>query len=152
MNILPLLLIAAIATGCTSTYDARLNGTWKSNREATIAEVFRRDPRWQETSPEKAEAYKDIYGHMVLTYTDNVVSMQNQWDSGTFEYRVVDRGEDYVIIRTKGGFADDLDCRIDFDDDLSGYWIDSGWPTPEKFDKIHTEQEAEGDGERRSAP
>ncbi len=35
-----------------------------------------------------------------------------------------------------GGFDEQQDLRISFSEDLSIYWIDSGWGVREKFDKM----------------
>jgi hypothetical protein len=139
MKTLLTLLASLVAVGCATSFDPRLNGSWKSNREATVAEAFQSDSRWNDAPPEKVARFKDIFGHMVLTYTNRQVTMRYKVDPGTFRYTVVDIGEDFVVIKTRGGFADDQDCRIEFEDELSSYWIDADSGLREKFDRIGTE-------------
>ena len=132
--------ICSLLTGCVVRYDARLNGTWHSNREATVAEAVRRDPRWLQAPPEKFERFSDIFGHMTVTYSNDVITsnFKDQLDIG--HYRVVECGEDFVVIRIREGIRRDENIRIDFTDNRESYWIDVGLlPMREKFDKINAE-------------
>jgi hypothetical protein len=128
--------------GC-SRDDIRLHGTWHSNREASVAAAFQRDPRWTNAPLEKVERLKDVYGHMTLTYSNGKVTSTYRGETGSFPYRVVKRGADFVVIRTGGSAIDSgHDIRIEFVDGGAGYWSDSGpdaWTgasTREKFDRV----------------
>ncbi|HRZ57518.1 MAG TPA: hypothetical protein P5525_18935 [Candidatus Paceibacterota bacterium] len=62
--------------------------------------------------------------------------MRHRGEEGTFRYRVVERGEDYVAIKTTGAFPD-RNTRLRFVEGGSAYWLE----TPlggleEKFDKV----------------
>ena len=62
------IFVVALVAGCARD-DARLQGTWRSNREATVAAAFQRDPRWTNAAPEKVERFGDMFGHMTITYS-----------------------------------------------------------------------------------
>ena len=51
MKPVALFLSLVVCAGCSSD-DVRLHGTWRSNREATVAEIFRADAHWATASPE----------------------------------------------------------------------------------------------------
>ena len=80
--------------------DPRLHGTWHSNRDATVAAAFQRDPRWTNSPPERVERFRDIFGHMTITYSNGVQTADYKGEVESFRYRVVDRGADYVVIRS----------------------------------------------------
>jgi hypothetical protein len=144
MRYSPILLLSFLLVGCATSqkYDPRLNGTWRSNRDETVAAAFQRDPRWTNAPPEKVAKFKDLFGHMTVTYGKDEVHTQDRDHEYSVRYRVLERGQDYVTIQTKGGgFSDGLSIRIRFVDGGTGYWTDSGKllgnDTPEeKFDKI----------------
>ena len=50
MRFTPFIFVLALVAGC-SRDDARLQGTWRSNRNATVAAAFQRDPRWTNAAP-----------------------------------------------------------------------------------------------------
>ncbi len=136
-----IILITVFLLGCAHSYDSRLNGTWQSNQEETVAEAFRRAPGWKKAPYERVKKFKEMFGHMVITYSNDKVVMNCQEDTCTFNYRIIERGKNFVVIRSVGGLDDDQDLRIEFTEGLSGYWIDAGWDFPEKFDKVKiTEQ------------
>ena len=132
--------IAALLVGCASHRDdLRLQGTWHSNRDATVAEAFRRDPRWTNAAPERVERFRDIFGHMTITYSNGVQTADYRGEVESFRYRVVNRGPDYVVIRSDGTMDKGRDIRIRFVDDGSGYWIDTGplgFGLQERFDRV----------------
>ena len=85
--------------------DARLHGTWCSNRDATVAEVFRSDPKWTNAPPEKQARFRAIFGHMTVTFSNNVVTTHYQDNVDSFGYRVVRRGSDYLVIHYDRGLS-----------------------------------------------
>jgi hypothetical protein len=135
-----LVWICTALGGCATVYDARLNGSWRSNREQTVQEAFRRDPRWLRAAPERVERFKDLFGHMTTSYSNNVIVTRFKDKVDTMHYRVVTQGKDFVVIRIREGVFNDTNIRIDFTDDQKGYWIDGVLsPLREKFDKLSDE-------------
>jgi hypothetical protein len=138
---LPIIVFVLLACFGCSRYDARLNGTWRSNREESVAAAFKRDPRWTNATPEKVERFRDIFGHMTVTYSKNLVTSNYKGEESILKYRLIEKGKDYVVIQTTGtGFGDGL-TRIRFVDQGRGIWVESGkvlgMETPEeKFDRI----------------
>ena len=145
-----LALVALLGCASGDKFDARLNGTWKSNREESVADAFRRDPRWTNAAPEKVERFRDMFGHMTLTYSNGVVTTRFKGEAGTLRYTVLDRGEDYVVIRVHGGIQDGKEIRIRFVDNDKAYWITTqaimGDGLRERFDKVITEQDGAANG------
>ena len=147
LSLLSLLLLA----GCARD-DNRLQGTWHSDREATVAAAFQRDPRWKNVPPNRLARFKDMFGLLTVTYSKGIVYVD---DPITFKngkmvvdnrnqvrsqpYRVVKAGPDYVVIRCDDIMDKGRDIRIRFVDDNAGYWIDMG-PLgnglEEKFNKV----------------
>jgi len=138
MRLAPLVVVLALCTGC-SRDDARLQGTWRSNRDATVAAAFRRDPAWTSAAPEKVERFRDMFGHMTITYSRGTVTSDLRGEVNSFRYRVLESGSDYVVIRSDAPLVRDTDIRIRFVDDDAGYWIDIG-PLgnglEERFDRV----------------
>src|SRR4051794_40089639 len=62
---LALFLIVGFLGGC-ATDDPRLQGAWRSNRDATVATTFQRDPRWTNAPPEKVQRFKDMFGRLTI--------------------------------------------------------------------------------------
>ncbi len=135
-------IVLLLLAGCAHD-DARLHGTWHSDRDATVAAAFQRDPRWTNATPEEIERFKDLYGHMTLTYSNGVVTSTYRGETSAFPYRVVRRGRDFVVIRLGGGATDSgRDIRITFVDGGAAYWYEAGTDpfagasTLEKFDRV----------------
>ena len=124
--------------GCAHE-DQRLHGTWHSNRDATVAAAFQRDPRWTNAPPERVDRFRDIFGHMNITYSNGVQTADYKGEVESFRYRVVDRGTDYVVIRSDTTMDKGRDIRIRFVDGNKGYWIDTGplgGGMEERFDRV----------------
>jgi len=135
-----LILSVWLVAGCSKD-DARLQGTWRSNREATVAAAFERDPRWTNATPEKVERFRDMFGQMTLTYAKGVVTSSYRSEVGSFRYRVVERGTNFVVIRTDGGLDEGRNIKMRFVDGDKAYWIDSGPLSEglqERFDRVTT--------------
>src|SRR3989442_3584987 len=132
MRFTPLILVLALVAGCAHD-DARLHATWHSNRDATVAAAFQRDPRWTNAPPERVERFQDLFGHMTISYSNRVATTDFRDKIETFHYRVVRRGEDRVVLRSDGPLGD---YRIRFVDEGRRYWIDSGFGIEERFDKV----------------
>ena len=131
--------MALALIGCTAcrSYDPRLNGTWRSNREESIVAAVKIDPAWKYASPAAIERFKDIFGQTTFSYSGNRVVCHHQGDEIRFRYKLIERGEDYDIIQ----IMDRFNRRIGFVDGGRAYWSyntnNSGVDIPwEKFDKI----------------
>lgn len=150
--LLPTIIFALLGCSGCGRFDARLNGTWRSNREETVAAAFKRDPRWTNAPPEKVEKFRDLFGHMTVTYSKNHITSNYKGEESSYKYKLVEKGLDYVVIRTPGiTFGNGL-TRIRFVDQGHGIWVDSGTmlgiETPEeKFERI-----TEGGAASRSRP
>jgi hypothetical protein len=130
-----ILVLGLIAT--SDTDDTRLNGTWHSNRDETVADAFKRDPRWTNASPAKIAGFRDLFGHMTITYSNGIGTSLYDGKESTWHYRVVERGNDFVVIRSDAWG----EKRIRFVNGDQGYWIDAGFPArglQEKFDRVST--------------
>jgi len=67
---------------------------------------------------------------MTLTYSNGIVTSTHKGETGSFPYRVVRRGSDFVVIRTGGSAIDSgHDIHIQFVDGDAAYWSDAG-PDP----------------------
>ena len=134
------LIVAALLAGCaTHRDDPRLQGTWHSNREATVAEAFRRDPRWTNAPPERVEQFRDIFGHMTIAYSNGMQTVEFRGETRSFGYRVIERGRDYVIISSQPALDKGRGVRIRFVDHNTAYWIDTGplgLGLQERFDRV----------------
>ncbi|MGP8198292.1 MAG: hypothetical protein ACLQU4_02175 [Limisphaerales bacterium] len=133
-----LILLFFLAAGCTR-HDARLLGTWHSNRDATVAAAFQRDPRWTNAPPDKVARFRDMFGRLTITYGKNTIKAEGVGESGSFPYRVVESGSNYVVIEDDEPLDNGRDIRIRFVNGDSSYWIDAG-PLgdgiEERFDKV----------------
>jgi hypothetical protein len=134
MRFTPLILVLVFVAGCAHD-DARLHGTWRSNRDATVAAAFQLDPRRTNAPPERVERFRDLFGHMTITYSNRVATTDFRDKIETFHYRVVSRGNDSVTLRPDGPFGD---YRIRFVDGGGSYWIDSGFGIEERFDRVQS--------------
>lgn len=138
MRFTPFIFLLALAAGCTRD-DPRLQGTWRSNRDATVSVAFQRDPRWTNAPPERVARFKDMFGHMTITYTKGTMMSDYRGEVGSFAYRVLEKGSNYVVIRSDAPLEKDRDIRIRFVDGDGAYWIDTG-PLgnglEERFDRV----------------
>jgi hypothetical protein len=138
MRFTPFFLVLALVAGCARD-DARLHGTWRSNRDATVAAAFQHDSRWTNAPPAKVERFRDMFGHMTITYTNGMQIADYRGTVESFRYRVVKRGPDFVVIRSDATMDKGRDIRIRFVDGDSGYWIDTGpfgFGLEERFDRV----------------
>lgn len=141
LRVIPFVLMLVALSGCARD-DARIRGTWRSNRDATVAAAFQRDPRWTNALPERVERFRDMFGHMTITYSNGVGVAHYHDETYTFRYRVVRRGPDYLIMRDDSPMDMDRDIRVRFENRDASYWIDTGplgFGLEERFDKIRSE-------------
>jgi len=100
--------------------------------------MFRRDPRWTNAPPERVQKLKDMFGHMRITYSASSITTEFRGEKERLGYMVMDRGDDFVVIRIRGGVEDGQDARIRFVDNARAYWVHS-FAAPsieERFDRV----------------
>ncbi len=134
-----LISIILLFSGCTARYDERLLGSWKSDREGTVAEFVRRFPDRFEGKPEKKEKFSKIFGHQTHTFTPNDVTVEFPDSAYTIRYKVLEIGNDYVLIETYGEYGDEI--KIKFTDNFNSFWLNEDSSFLEKYTKIDTEQQ-----------
>jgi hypothetical protein len=132
-----IVIICLFLCGCATQYDERLLGSWRSDREGTIAEYTRRFPIRFEGNTETKEKFKQIFGNLIHTFTLNDLTVEYEDNVFTVGYKVLKLEKDYVLIKTYG--EDGEEIKIRFVDDLNSYWVNEDSDFPEKFTKINTE-------------
>lgn len=122
----------------SSRTDPRLEGTWRSNKEETVA-------RWRQEGIIPANIIegfeKQLLGKIIATYSGRTLTNKSTFDDWieTTEFRIIESGEDYVIgesftkvhnrvLRWKVRFVEN-GFWISNDELLEGY--------TEKFDRIN---------------
>jgi len=128
-------LIALIA--CRSARpDARLQGTWRSNKDETVS-AWRRDAVLPVKFIDGFES--KVLGKMSVTYSGRRVTSTTGSDwTEVSEYRVVDSGDDFVVVEQFSEvYKRTLRWKVRFVED--GYWISNdeilkGYT--EKFDLV----------------
>lgn len=142
MRFLTTISIMLLLIGCASSgpSDERLNGTWRSNSEATVAEIFRSDPRWADAPQEKRNAFRNLFGHLTSTYSNGTVTMSLHGETLKMGYTVEERGKDFMVIKVGGTKDENRTVHIRFDSENQGYWVKTqtitGEEIEERFDKI----------------
>jgi len=140
MRFIPLILGLVLFAGCASDYP-RLQGTWISNRDATVANAVERVPGWKQATPERLQRFADMFGHLSVTYSNGVEIADFRGEIETAHYRVVGRGADYVIIQSDAATDKGRDIKIRFVDGDTAYWIHSPFAPSgmdERFDKVQS--------------
>ena len=103
-----------------------------------MAAAFERDPRWTNATPAKLEKFKDLFGYMSVTYSNNLTTTDFHDKVESFRYKVKESGTNYVIVHFDTPINQG-DMRITFVDAGAGYWIDGGllgFGLEERFDKV----------------
>jgi hypothetical protein len=132
-----LIVLVAVLSGCaTSIDDSRLQGTWRSNREVTLDEAFRRDPRLTNAPPERIQRFKEMFGHLTLTYSNGISTTLWHGKAESARYRVIKRGSNYVVVRPCDGVESGRDIRLRFVDGDRGYWVQTPLGFEERFDRV----------------
>jgi hypothetical protein len=136
MKICLVLLMALAVCSCSSVpFDPRLNGTWLSNRDETVAAVFASDNRWKTAAVEKVEAFKNSFGKLQVTFDGCRVTTRCGDHTEHFTYKVVSSRDNTLEIETKSN-GQTQRHRIEFTKDNSGYWVNTPMGHKEKFDRI----------------
>jgi hypothetical protein len=133
MKCLLMIVALALVAGCASD-DARLHGTWQSNRDETVSAALRLNPALTNLPPERLKQLKDAYGDLTMTYSNGMAIQNFRGKTEIWRYQVIESGADYVVIRSPmKGIADP---RIRFVDDSKGYWVSGVTKYDERFDKV----------------
>ena len=75
--------------------------------------------------------------HLTMTYTNNVAGFVFGKETGSFRYRVIERGSDFVVIANKVWLSSDHDMWLRFADGGKSYWLHSREVGLDmRFDKI----------------
>jgi hypothetical protein len=133
MKSLLLVCLLALSAGC-ATDDARLHGTWRSNRGATVAAALRQNPSLTNLPPDQLAQFSAVFGQLTMTYARGVVTQGFLGKTNVWPYKVVEKGADFVVIRSPmKGVAD---ARIRFVEQGKAYWVGGVGEYDERFDKI----------------
>ncbi len=129
-------MLIPLLVGC-SEYDERLEGTWKSNKEATVSRFKKESPIAKTASKEKLDKFYDLFGKMVITCKRNSIVSVFDGKKDYGEYRIIEKGSNYVIISSYvKTLKKEYKYKITFVED--GFWIQSKifFKVSEKFDKV----------------
>jgi hypothetical protein len=132
-----IIVTCIILSGCAAHYDERLLGSWKSDREGTVAEFDRRFPGRFKGKPEKKERFSKIFGDLTHTFTPHEMTVEYDDCVSTARYKILKIEGDSVLIKIYGDFKDKL--KIRFSDNHNSYWVNEETDFSEKFTKIGTE-------------
>lgn len=76
---------------------------------------------------------------MTVTYSKGTMTSDYRGEVGSFSYRVLEHGSNFVVIRSDAPLERDRDIRIRFVEGDSAYWIETG-PlgngNEERFDRV----------------
>jgi len=102
--------------------DARLIGTWKSDADATIAEMRKNRP----VAEQQEQALRKIFGRVKVTYTATTLTSDFDGVVETQPYQVVRKDRDSVVIKTRSPISKaEEEFTIRFADSDT-YWIAAG--------------------------
>jgi hypothetical protein len=131
-NPMKLSFIAIVAVtvfaGCTSQ-DARLEGTWKSNRALTMATIENLRPRSQPLTPSTRTTLSGLFGRLTVSYNRGVVvcnmpSIDGRPDIRTsYPYRIVAADADSLVYIARESSAQKPELNHIYFDGPNRYWI-----------------------------
>jgi hypothetical protein len=100
--------------------DSRLIGTWKSDADATIAEL-----RKSRTVTDKQEAaMRKLFGKMTITYAAKTYTTEFDGKLDTQPYQIVSKDRDSVVLKSWSPIENkEVQFRIRFTDSGT-YWVD----------------------------
>lgn len=134
-------LALLIFTSCSTRDDARLNGTWVSNREASLAASMERNPRLTNASPARIIELGSLFGHQSVTYSNGVGISHLYGVDETYHYRVIEKGRDYVVLRASETPGESHEIRLRFEKEAKSYWVRTQYGPSERFDKVESPKE-----------
>ena len=108
------------------TYDARLVGTWRSDRRRTIEEI---EARSDIPEPRRA-ALSALFGHLTLRYTRTHCYSTFKGKTERLPYRVVAANSDSLVVVSPSALAEEESIHHIRFDDLEPrpghYWVSLG--------------------------
>ena len=120
LSIVTCLCLVTLLACRSARFDPRLQGTWRSNKDATVS-------RWQREgvlATRVIDAFRErVLGKMSVTYSGrNVTSTTGSDWTEISEYHVVDSGDDFVVFdQFSNVYKRMLRYRVRFV--RGGYWI-----------------------------
>ena len=101
--------------------DPRLIGTWKSDADATIAELR----KVRAVTEQQERAMRNLFGKMVITYAAKTFTTDFDGKLNTQPYQVMSKDRDSVVLKSWSFTANkDEQYRIRFTDSDT-YWVDA---------------------------
>ena len=94
MKTISILILTAAIAGCR-TYDARLYGTWKSDADRSVSRLSTR----HDLSQDKQEAWRNIFGQMVITFDKRSFTTELRGITNSIPYRVLGKDSYSVVIQ-----------------------------------------------------
>lgn len=130
MHILITLFLLTSAMSCSTLYDDRLQGTFVSDKQATL--IYLKGTG--NYTPEHLDRIGELLGKMKITYNNNNIAVV-EFDGGIRQekFKIIEVSSDHTVIE----YNQCDKYKIIFKDD--GYWASGGiMPSPymEKFKKI----------------
>ena len=140
MRTIPLLILLCVFTGCATSPQKRLIGTWKSNKELTVQTLhYKKEP------PERLrKKIEGLFGKLEVTYTGNKLHAYApdlgfkaaEWNFNT-KYKVLGSDSTSLVVLATDPLTEELKItHIHFEGD-DRYWVyimSTGWK--EYFDRI----------------
>ena len=125
-------------SGCVGQIDNKLIGSWKSNREKSVAECFKVVPSRHNLEPDKQQRFAEIFGNITQTYTENEVTIESKGEIFTVSYKVVERGKNYLVVEYLPEISPEekIQYTLRFEDNFNSYWVNEGTDFPENYTKI----------------
>ena len=77
--------------------EPRLIGTWRSDADATIAELR----KTQTVTEEREQGLRKLFGKMKITYTDKMFTTELDGVVNSQPYQVISKDATSVVIKTK---------------------------------------------------
>ncbi len=85
------------------------------------------------------ERFRDMFGYMTIAYDKGTLTTDYRGQVHSYRYWVVDRGPNFVVIRSDISMYKDHDLRLRFVDGDNAYWIETGGlgsGLEERFDRV----------------
>ena len=73
---------------------------------------------------------------MIRTYTKDTIIFSYKGTTKSYAYKVLEKGDDYVVVRAFLPSQDYKDDKVRFESELKSFWAYSDTEFPELFTKI----------------
>jgi hypothetical protein len=102
--------------------EAQLLGAWKSDADATIAEMRKTRP----VTDKQEEELRKIFGRMTITYSSNSLTTQMDGVVETAAYEIVSKDRDFALIKVHSPQSKkEVQYSVQFAD-RDTYWVETG--------------------------